>query len=131
MARPASRCSTSWRQSRMGDLGEAAERAEEFRPFGAKRKQHFLTRGREAIAAAAAAICTGFPGAANPAALLHAVQHRVQGGEAEAERAFGLHFNAVGHFVAVQRTVFQYAEDGQFRGALLDASADHRLLPYM
>src|SRR6266851_3391653 len=115
----------------MGDLGKAAKSAEEFRPLRAERQEHFLARRCEPVAAAAAAVGAGFPGAANPAALLHAVEHWIQRGQAEAQRAFSLLFDAAGHLVTVQRTVFENAQDREFRGALLNAGADHGLLPYM
>src|SRR5204863_9161537 len=110
-------------------LGQAVERTEKFRPFGAERRELLLAGGREAIATAAAAVRAGFPGAANPGALLHAVQHWVKSSEGETQRTLGLLLDAAGHLIAVQRAVLQNAENRQFRSSLLDASANHSLLP--
>src|SRR5258708_11922486 len=130
-ARPERRWRTSSCQSGMGHLLEPPQCSEQFRPFLAERRKLFLPGGSEAIAAAAAAIVAGFPIAANPAALLHAVQHGIQGGEGEVQRAFGLPLDAARHLIAVQRTIFKNNENRKFRGAALDSSPDHRLLPYM
>src|SRR6267154_527746 len=99
----------------MGSLGQMAQRIKELGPFGAERRKLFLSRGSKPIATAAAAIRTSFPGAANPATLLHAIEHGVKSGEAEAQRAFGLQFDAASQFIAMQGAVFENAEDGQFR----------------
>src|SRR5438105_13953254 len=105
----------------MGHLGQAVERTEKFGPFGAERRELLFPGGSEAIAAAAAAIRAGFPGAANPGALLHAVQHWVKSSEGETQSALGLLFDAAGQFVTVQRAILQDAEDRQFRCSLFYA----------
>src|SRR6266404_2953512 len=118
-------------QSGIGHLGQTTQRSKQFRPFVTEWRKFFPSGGREPITAAATAVGAGFPTTANPATLLHAVEHGIQGGEAEAQRAFGLFLNAAGHFIAVKWPVFQDTENGEFGSALLDASADHKSLPYM
>src|SRR5207253_3852440 len=130
-ASPSSWLRTSACQSGMGHLLEPPQSLEEFRPFLAERRYLFLSCGSEAITAAAAAVITGFPTAANPAALLHAVEHGIQGGEREAQRAFGLPLDAASHLITVERAVFQNAENGKLCGTAFDSCANHRLPPYM
>jgi len=45
--------------------------------------------------------------------------------------AFGLLLDAARHFVAVERAVFENAEDREFGGATLDSTSNHRALPYI
>src|SRR5437016_493854 len=115
----------------MGHLGQPAERREKFGPLGTERHELLLAGGREAIATAAAAIGADFPGATNPSALLHAVQHWIKSSEGETQRTLGLLLDAAGHLIAVQPAILQDAEDRQFRCSLFYAGANHSVLPYM
>src|SRR5215469_881523 len=131
MASTERRSRTSRCQSGMGDSREAAQGGEQFRPFAAKRCKFFPSSEGEAVAATAASAGAGFPGAANPFLPFETVKHRVEGRQGEAQRTFGLLFNAAADFVAVECTVFENAEDSEFGGAALDDWGDHELLPYV
>src|SRR5216684_857585 len=92
----------------------------------------FLLPSRcEAVAAAAAAVRARFPSAANPALLLHAVEHGVERRQREAQRAVRLLFDAPRQLVAVQRAVLENTEYRQFGGAPLDSGTNHSVPPYI
>src|SRR6266446_4232437 len=93
--------------------------------------EFLLPLGGHAITAAAPAIAAGFPAATNPASLLHAVKHGVEGREGESQRAFGLLLDAPRQLIAVKRPLFQNAENGQFRSASFDSRSNRSALPYI
>src|SRR5262249_52520676 len=78
-----------------------------------------------AITAAPSAGWAGFPRAVNQLLLLQAIEHRVKRSQRETQRALGLAFDSARNFVAVQRTAFEDAKNGQFSGAALNARDDH------
>src|SRR5260370_38607359 len=112
-------------------LAQARQRPEKLQPFLAERRKLLLPRRCEPVATPPAAVAAGFPCATNPAALFHAVEQRVERGQRKTQRALGLPFDAPGHFIAVQRTLSENAEDGKFGRAALHSMTDHRSLPYM
>src|SRR5258708_29628011 len=63
----------------MGRLRQPTQSVEQLRPFLANRREFFLPLGSQAITAAAPAIAAGFPAPMNPASLLDAVKHGVEG----------------------------------------------------
>src|SRR6266567_4443404 len=130
-ARPHSRCLTSFCQSGIGHLPKLAQSAEEFCAFLAQRRKLFLPGRRQPVASAPSAVAARFPASANPPALLHAVEHGVKSGKREAQCALGLFLDAAGHFIAVERALFENAENRQFRGAALDSCSNHKALPYI
>src|SRR5258708_40187984 len=115
----------------MGHLGQSLQRTKEFRPFLAERRKLLLPCGSQPVASALAAVAACFPASANPAALLHAVEHGIQGREREAQSSLGLCLDTPRHFIAVKRTFLENAEDREFRGAALDSTSNHRALPYI
>src|SRR5438874_8101259 len=114
----------------MGHLREPLQSVEKLRPFALERSQLLLPCWSQPIAAAAAAVGAGFPSAANPALLLHAVKHRVERRQREAQGAVGLLLDAPRQLIAMQRAFLQNAEHRQLRGASLDSRTNHSLPPY-
>src|SRR5258708_36376303 len=106
---------TSSCQSGMAHLPKLAQSLEEFCPFLAQRRKLFLPGRRQPVAAAAPAVVARFPASANPPALLHAVRHGVKSGKREAQSALCLFLDAAGHFIAVERALFENAENRQVR----------------
>src|SRR5579859_1038181 len=129
--RPASRCSTSAPQSRMGHLGEAFQGAEEFGPFFADGRKLLLPLGSEAIATAAPPRMACLPRAADPAALFQPIKQRVERCQRESQRPLRLPLDAARHLIAVKRAVFQNAENRQFRRAAFNPWGNHEHSPYV
>src|SRR5258708_23971176 len=115
----------------MRHLRKAAQSVEQLRPFLPNRREFFLPLGGQAITPAAAAVAAGFPVATNPASLLQAVQHGVEGREGESQRAFGLLLDAPRQLIAVKRPFIQNTENRQFRRASFDSRSNHSALPYI
>src|SRR5207248_1301793 len=128
-ARPERRRRTNSCQSGMSHLREPLQRAKKFRPFALERRELLLPCRCEPVAAPPAAIGAGFPGAANPALLLHAIEHGVKRRERETQCAVGLLLDAPCQLVTVQRGVLQNTENRQLRRASLDAGTNHSHLP--
>src|SRR5215469_16012302 len=105
----------------MRHLREPLERAKKLRPFALERRQLLLPGRGQTVASSPPAVCACLPTAANPALLLHAVEHGIQRREGEAQRAVGLPLDAASQLIAVKRPVLENAEHRQFGSASLDA----------
>src|SRR5690348_935542 len=106
-------------------LRKAAERAKQFLPLLAQRRELLAARGSEAIVAARASGRGFAPRGAEPAARFHAIEQRVERGERESQRSASARFDAAGQFVSMQRSLGQNREDGQFGAAAFGVWANH------
>src|SRR5258708_8919291 len=95
----------------MRHLRKAAQSVEQLRPFLPNRREFFLPLGGQAITPAAAAPAAGFPVSTNPASLLQAVQHWVEGPEGGSQRAFGLLLDSPPPLIALKRPFIQHTQN--------------------
>src|SRR5262245_50797547 len=103
-----------------GQGGDAVDGGNEVAPAAALGGEHFAALGGEAIEAAPALAGLLDPGAANPAALVEAVEERIERGDVEAERALGAGLDEAGDLVAVAGAGVDEREDEQLGAALLE-----------
>jgi hypothetical protein len=118
-------------RSRMGSVqsgifvsGNAADGLDEGLPPVAALDEHFAAGGSESVIAATA--LSGFfdPAALNPAAVLEAVEERVEGGDAEFDGAAGAGFDELGDFVTVALLCFEKGEDEEFGAAFFEIAVE-------
>src|SRR5437867_6010169 len=100
-------------------------------PFAPERRQILLPWLSQTVSPPARAVTARLPAAADPALLLHAVEHRIQRRESEAQSAVGLLLDAPSQLIAVKRPVLENAEHSQLGGASFDAGTNHSFPPYI
>src|SRR5580704_11834606 len=111
-------------RSGIGHPREAVESVEEDIPFPAQRCEFFLAGWSEAVVAAVAAGLIGLPAAGDPAAFFEVVEHGIERGEGETQRAAGLLLDLFGDFKAVEGLIGEQGKDGQFGAAPGDFGTD-------
>src|SRR5213594_4463457 len=108
--------------------GDAADGQDEFAPRVALRCQDVGAHGRQPVVAAAALPRLLDPSPQDPAALLEAVEQRIQRGHAELEDATRPRLDQLAEVVAVPRLILEERENQQLGAALLELAIEHAVL---
>src|SRR5262245_58331120 len=111
--RPARRSSSSRRQLCMIEPGDTVDRGDEVLPPAALGREDLAPRGRQPVVAAAPLAGLLDPLAPDPAALLEPVQQRIEGRNAEAQRAAGAVLDQLADLVAMPRAGLDERQDQQ------------------
>src|SRR5262245_59662208 len=98
---------------------DPADRVGELAPGVALRLQHLLSGRRQPVVAAAALTRPLDPAALDPAALLEAIQQRIQRRDAELQHTARARFDQLAEVVAVARLILDERQDEQLGASLL------------
>src|SRR5262249_958249 len=104
--------------------GHAVDGGDEVVPDALPLLEDGTALGREAVVAAAALARLLDPAALDEAALLEAIEERVEGGDVEAEDAVGALLDLLVDLVAVAGAAGEEREDQQLRAAFLELTID-------
>src|SRR5215469_1222267 len=105
--------------------GNAIHRLDERVPAASLGGQDFLPWRGKAVVAAPPLSCLFHPSALNPAALLQAIEQRVERGHVKAQRASRAPFNQFTDLVAVPRPSLQQRENQELGAALLQLPVEN------
>src|SRR5437870_13552234 len=108
----------------MLESGDAIDSADELAPAVALLGEDGGASRRELVVAAAALARLLDPAPLNPAALLEAVEQRIQRRDAEAEHAARARLDQLAQLVAVARLRFDERQDEQLGAALLQLAVE-------
>src|SRR5215213_2587863 len=109
----------------MFDTRNAADRGDELAPATALRRQDLFARGGQAVIAPPPLARLLDPAPLDPAALLQAVEQRVERGDVEAQDAPRAPLDQVADVVAVPRLLFDQRENEQLGAPLLQLAVEH------
>src|SRR6187549_286928 len=104
---------------------DAGDRLHEVPPVVALRREHLPSLPGEPVETPPAGARLLDPPALEPAALLEAVEERVEGSDVEAEAALGAVLDELADLVPVARARLEEGEDEQLRRALLELAVEH------
>src|SRR6185503_13432904 len=105
--------------------GDAADRPGELAPGAALRGQHLRAGRGQAVIAAPALAGLLDPAALDPAALLEAVEQRIEGGDAELQHAARSRFDQLAQVVAVSRLILDQRKNQELGAPLLELAIEH------
>src|SRR5215204_2142756 len=121
-----SRASSSGFHSGMICSRDSGDRFDELAPVIALCGQHAPAVGRDAVEAPPALARFLHPPARDPAALLEAIEQRIQGCDLEVQPAVRALVDQLADLVAVAGAGFDQREDEQLGAALLQLALEHR-----
>ena len=122
------RCSRTWRLKSMpchpiGSMPrDALQRRQQLVPAGALLGEHLPAGRRQLVVAAAALPGLLEPPAIDPAAALHAIEHRIERSDVKPQHAAGPVVDQLGDFVAVPLPFLEDRQDHQVGAAALQLS---------
>src|SRR4051812_34180761 len=122
---PVSAERTSARQSRIAHSGDAGDRLDELLPTLALGLENAAPRFGDRVVSAAALLGALDPASDDPAALLHAVEHRVERGDVEGEHAAGARFDQFRELISMPRLRIEEREDEKLGAALFELGGEH------
>src|SRR5579862_2855728 len=110
----------------MLESGDAVDGFDELAPGGALRVEHLRALGRQAVVAAPALARLLDPASLNPAALLEAIEQRIERGDAEAQEAARADFDQLAEVVSLAWLIGDEREDQQLGAPLFQLAIEHR-----
>src|SRR5262245_18858495 len=115
----------AYRQSGTFDSRDPTDRVRDLTAGVALRLQHLLAGWREPVVPAPALARLLDPAALDPAALLEAIQQRIERRDAELQHTARARFDQLAEVVAVARLILDERQDEQLRASLLQLAIEH------